>query len=58
MTAVAAQLRRFFGKRGTAVVDANLAVIEAAHDAVVDVTDAVAAVDRHLPAPTLEEAIR
>jgi hypothetical protein len=40
------------------VVDANLAVIEAAHDAVVDVTDAVAAVDRHLPAPTLEEAIR
>jgi pyruvate-ferredoxin/flavodoxin oxidoreductase len=58
MTAVAAQLRRFFGKRGTAVVEANLAVIQAAHDAVVDVTDAVATIDRHLPAPILEEAVR
>ncbi len=57
MTAVETQLRRFFGKRGDAVVAANLSVIEAAHDAVIDVTDAVAARDRHLPAPILE-AIR
>lgn len=54
MAAVAAQLRRFFGKRGAAVVDANLAVIRAAHDGVVDVTEAVAARDRHLPTPILE----
>ena len=57
MAAVAAQLRRFFGKRGTAVVEANLAVIRSAHDGVIDVTEAVTARDRHLPAPIME-AIR
>lgn len=40
--AVRAQLERFVGKRGGAVVDANLAVIEGAYDAVVDVTAAIA----------------
>jgi pyruvate-ferredoxin/flavodoxin oxidoreductase len=39
--AVRAQLERFFGKRGAQVVDANLAVVEAAYDGVIDVTDAV-----------------
>jgi len=39
--AVRAQLARFFGKRGGAVVEANLAVVSAAYDAVLDVTSAV-----------------
>jgi pyruvate-ferredoxin/flavodoxin oxidoreductase len=48
-------LARFFGKRGTAVVEANLSVVAAAYDGVIDVTAALAA--RHatpvpqLPAP-------
>jgi len=37
MSAVRRQLVRFFGKRGGRVVDANLAVIEAAYDGVIDV---------------------
>ncbi len=41
MEAVRARLGRFFGKRGAAVVEANQAVIEAAYDAVIDVTSAV-----------------
>jgi pyruvate-ferredoxin/flavodoxin oxidoreductase len=41
MEAVRANLTRFFGKRGTAVVDANLAVIQGAYDGVIDVTAAV-----------------
>lgn len=40
---VRTQLTRFFGKRGGAVVDANLAVIEAAYDGLIDVTAAVGA---------------
>ncbi len=37
-------LQRFFGKRGTAVVDANEALVTEAYDAVIDVTAAVTAV--------------
>ena len=43
MEAVRGNLTRFFGKRGTAVVDANLAVIQGAYDGVIDVTAALAA---------------
>jgi pyruvate-ferredoxin/flavodoxin oxidoreductase len=43
MEAVRTNLTRFFGKRGTAVVDANQAVIEGAYDGVIDVTAALAA---------------
>jgi pyruvate-ferredoxin/flavodoxin oxidoreductase len=42
MEAVRGNLTRFFGKRGTAVVDANLAVIQSAYDGVIDVTAAIA----------------
>ncbi len=43
MAAVRDRLGRFFGKRGGAVVDANLAVIEAAYDGLIDVSAAAAA---------------
>lgn len=43
LDAVRARLGRFFGKRGTAVVEANLAVIAAAYDNVIDVTAALPA---------------
>jgi pyruvate-ferredoxin/flavodoxin oxidoreductase len=43
MTAVRENLKRFFGKRGTSVVDANLAVIQGAYDGVIDVTAAITA---------------
>jgi pyruvate-ferredoxin/flavodoxin oxidoreductase len=42
MDAVRERLTRFFGKRGGAVVDANLALVEAAYDGVIDVTAALA----------------
>ncbi|HEU6440306.1 MAG TPA: 2-oxoacid:acceptor oxidoreductase family protein, partial [Terriglobales bacterium] len=42
MDAVRDNLTRFFGKKGAAVVDANLAVIQGAYDGVIDVTAAVA----------------
>jgi pyruvate-ferredoxin/flavodoxin oxidoreductase len=38
MAAVRRALSRFFGKRGGSVVDANLAVIQAAYDGLIDVT--------------------
>jgi pyruvate-ferredoxin/flavodoxin oxidoreductase len=41
LEAVRGQLTRFFGKRGSAVVDANLAVIAEAWDGLVDVTAAI-----------------
>ena len=41
LSAVKDRLGRFFGKRGGAVVDANLAVIEAAYDGLVDVSAAL-----------------
>ena len=63
---VRARLGRFFGKRGSSVIDANLAVVAAAYDGVIDVT---AALERRIsspvpqlaatePVPLLEEAIR
>jgi pyruvate-ferredoxin/flavodoxin oxidoreductase len=39
--AVRKQLSRFFGKRGGTVVEANLAVVRAAYDGLIDVTAAV-----------------
>ncbi len=41
LDAVRPRLDRFFGKRGSAVVEANLAVIAEAHDQVIDVTAAL-----------------
>jgi pyruvate-ferredoxin/flavodoxin oxidoreductase len=45
MTAVRVRLDRFFGKRGGTVVDANMAVIEAAWDGLIDVTAALAGIE-------------
>jgi hypothetical protein len=45
MAEVAERLARFFGKRGNEILKANLAVIAAAYDEVIDVTGA------SLPAP-------
>jgi pyruvate-ferredoxin/flavodoxin oxidoreductase len=61
LAAVRAGLGRFFGKRGAAVVDANLAVVAAAFDGVMEVTTALRA-RRHRaprvprPSPAQEEA--
>ena len=41
MAAVRDRLERFFGKRGAAVVDANLAVVRAAYDGLIEVTAAI-----------------
>ena len=43
MLAVRRQLERFFGKRGEAVVEANLKVVREAYDGVIDVTAAIGA---------------
>jgi pyruvate-ferredoxin/flavodoxin oxidoreductase len=43
MEAVRGNLTRFFGKRGSSVVDANLAVIQGAYDGVIDVTASMTA---------------
>ena len=43
LEAVRGRLTRFFGKRGGAVVDANLAVIAEAYDGLIDVSAALAA---------------
>ena len=43
LTAVRPGLQRFFGKRGSRVVDANLALIADAYDGVVDVTASITA---------------
>jgi Pyruvate/2-oxoacid:ferredoxin oxidoreductase gamma subunit len=42
LEAVGERLGRFFGKRGTSVIDANLAVISEAYDSLIDVTAAIA----------------
>jgi pyruvate-ferredoxin/flavodoxin oxidoreductase len=42
LEAVRERLGRFFGKRGTAVVEANLAVVAEAYDGVINVTDVLA----------------
>jgi pyruvate-ferredoxin/flavodoxin oxidoreductase len=52
LVALRPQLERFFGKRGRAVVDANLDLVRAAYDGVVDVTAAVSA-----PEPPADHAI-
>jgi pyruvate-ferredoxin/flavodoxin oxidoreductase len=44
LAAVRPQLERFFGKRGDRVVDANLALVAAAFDGVIDVTAAIKAI--------------
>jgi len=49
---VRARLGRFFGKRGGAVVDANLAIIAEAYDGLIDITGWVA---REALAPTSTE---
>jgi pyruvate-ferredoxin/flavodoxin oxidoreductase len=51
MAAVETRLGRFFGKRGGAVVAANLAVIEAAYDGLIDVTAHVTATEPVEAAP-------
>ena len=51
LEAVRIQLGRFFGKRGGAVVEANLAVVAAAYDNVIDVTGTVTGL---VPAPHAE----
>ena len=61
LDAVRQRLGRFFGKRGAAVVEANLAVVAAAYDSVIDVTAALppsgppAQLARPEPTPLLEE---
>ena len=55
MRAVKPALRRFFGKRGNAVVEANLALIAEAFDGVIDVTTAVTAL---VPGPRAELIVR
>ena len=62
LAAVKPGLTRFFGKRGSAVVDANLAVIAAAYDQVIDVTGALGRIHPPIlaspPVPLLlEEAL-
>jgi pyruvate-ferredoxin/flavodoxin oxidoreductase len=56
LEAVGDQLTRFFGKRGTSVVAANLAVIAEAWDGLIDVTAAIRGggghVGHHAPSPT------
>lgn len=62
LAAVRPGLTRFFGKRGSAVVDANLAVIGEAYDRVIDVTAALGSIHRPIvpgtrPTLLIEEAI-
>lgn len=52
LAAVKGQLVRFFGKRGPAVVAANLAVVTAAYDGVIDVTAALAAISAAASEPS------
>ncbi|MGZ8563261.1 MAG: 2-oxoacid:acceptor oxidoreductase family protein [Candidatus Limnocylindria bacterium] len=63
LAAVRPGLTRFFGKRGKAVVDANLAVIAEAYDHVIEVTTALGLIHRPIlpgtpPPLLLEEATR
>jgi hypothetical protein len=52
LTAVGDRLGRFFGKRGGRVIDANLAVITAAYDSLIDVTRAIGLVEPADPSST------
>lgn len=56
MTAVRDRLGRFFGKRGGAVVDANMTVIEAAYDGLIDVSESAAGLVA-TPGPALVPAL-
>jgi pyruvate-ferredoxin/flavodoxin oxidoreductase len=56
LEAVRGQLGRFFGKRGGAVVDANLAVIEEAYDGLLDVTGALGLIPGTEPPEPAAEA--
>jgi hypothetical protein len=47
LAAVRERLGRFFGKRGTNVVEANMAVITRAYDELIDVTAAIGAPVSH-----------
>jgi len=58
MAAVGDRLGRFFGKRGGAVVDANLAVIKAAYDGLIDVTAALGLPDAEATFLEPEGAVR
>ena len=55
LEAVRVRLGRFFGKRGDAVVAANMAVVTAAYDGLIEVTEAIAAPGAN-PAPWTEVA--
>ena len=57
MSAVGARLGRFFGKRGGRVVAANLAVIEAAYDGLIDVSAALGLPTGHRPGPDRPAAL-
>jgi pyruvate-ferredoxin/flavodoxin oxidoreductase len=52
LTAVGDRLGRFFGKRGGRVIDANLEVITAAYDSLIDVTRAIGLVEPADPSST------
>jgi pyruvate-ferredoxin/flavodoxin oxidoreductase len=51
LAAVGERLGRFFGKRGRAVIDANLELVAAAYDGLIDVSEALrlpAGIERHV----------
>lgn len=51
LAAVGERLGRFFGKRGRSVVDANLELVAAAYDGVIDVSEGLglpAGIERHV----------
>jgi hypothetical protein len=50
LEAVGARLRRFYGKRGDDVLAANLAMVAAAFDGLIEVTDTVRVTDGPEPA--------
>jgi pyruvate-ferredoxin/flavodoxin oxidoreductase len=56
LAAVAGRLDRFYGKRGTATVAANLAVITEAYDAVINVTDSLTAAQVSVSRDVVEAA--
>ncbi len=59
LAAVGERLGRFFGKRGSAVVNANLEIVAAAYDGLIDVTAAIAGATETpvSPRPTRDEGV-
>jgi hypothetical protein len=55
LAAVGSRLRRFYGKRGDQVIAANLEMVAAAYDALIDVSDRLGLLER---APRALTAIR